>query len=147
MQNASSGDQNGGMSARTKIKGSQARRLKRSDCPLSCALDLIGDKWSLLIVRDLLFGSSRYQELLNAGEGIPTNILSQRLKHLEQAGIVERRPSATPRSRYDYRLTKAGLKLAPAVRALAEWGRSEIAARARCRFRRAGAAQTAPSPA
>ena len=115
------------MSARTKTRGSQAKRLKRSECPLSCALDLIGDKWSLLIVRDLLFGSSRYGELLNAGEGIPTNILSQRLKHLEQAGIVERRPSATPRSRYDYRLTKAGLKLAPAVRALAEWGRSEIA--------------------
>ena len=66
-------------------------------------------------------------ENCNAGEGIPTNILSQRLKHLEQAGIVERRPSATPRSRYEYRLTKAGLKLAPAVRALAEWGHGEIA--------------------
>lgn len=115
------------MRARTKTKGSQTKRLKRSDCPLSCTLDLIGDRWSLLIVRDLLFGSSRYGELLNSGEGIPTNILSQRLKHLEQAGIIERRPSATPRSRYDYRLTEAGLKLAPAVRALAEWGRSEIA--------------------
>ena len=78
------------MSARTKTKGTQAKRVKRSDCPLSCTLDLIGDKWSLLIVRDLLFGSSRYGELLNSGEGIPTNILSQRLKHLEQAGIVER---------------------------------------------------------
>jgi DNA-binding HxlR family transcriptional regulator len=110
-----------------KTKGSQAKRLKRSDCPLSCALDRIGDKWSLLIVRDLLFGRSRFGELLNAGEGIPTNILSQRLKHLEQAGIIERRPSATPRSRYDYRLTETGLKLATAVRALAEWGRSEIA--------------------
>jgi DNA-binding HxlR family transcriptional regulator len=78
-------------------------------------------------VRDLLFGSSRYGELLNSGEGIPTNILSQRLKHLEQAGIVERQDSTQPRSRYDYRLSEAGLKLAPAVRALAEWGRSEIA--------------------
>jgi DNA-binding HxlR family transcriptional regulator len=115
------------MSARTKIEGSPSKRLKRSDCPLSCTLDLIGDKWSLLIVRDLLFGSSRYGELLNSGEGIPTNILSQRLKHLEQAGIVERQDSTQPRSRYDYRLSEAGLKLAPAVRALAEWGRSEIA--------------------
>jgi DNA-binding HxlR family transcriptional regulator len=115
------------MSARTKTKGNPSKRLKRSDCPLSCTLDLIGDKWSLLIVRDLLFGSSRYGELLNSGEGIPTNILSQRLKHLEQAGIVERRDSTQPRCRYDYRLSEAGLKLAPAVRALAEWGRSEIA--------------------
>jgi DNA-binding HxlR family transcriptional regulator len=115
------------MSARTKIKENPSKRVKRSDCPLSCTLDLIGDKWSLLIVRDLLFGSSRYGELLNSGEGIPTNILSQRLKHLEQAGIVERHDSAQPRSRYDYRLSEAGLKLAPAVRALAEWGRSEIA--------------------
>ena len=115
------------MSAGTKTKGSPPKRLKRSDCPLSCTLDLIGDKWSLLIVRDLLFGSSRYGELLNSGEGIPTNILSQRLKHLEQAGIVERHDSKQPRSRYDYRLSEAGLKLAPAVRALAEWGHSEIA--------------------
>ena len=115
------------MTARTTTKAKQPKRLRRSDCPLSCTLDLIGDRWSLLIVRDLLFGSSRYGQLLNSGEGIPTNILSQRLKHLEQAGIVVKYPSATPRSRYDYRLTEGGLKLAPAVRALAEWGRAEIA--------------------
>ena len=137
--------QNGGMGARTQTKGSRAKRLKRSDCPLSCALDLIGDKWSLLIVRDLLFGSSRYGELVNAGEGIPTNILSQRLKHLEQAGIVERRPSATPRSRCEYRLTKAGLKLAPAVRALAEWGHGEIAGMRPLPLQARGTDQTAPS--
>ena len=88
------------MTARTTTKGEQRRRLKRSDCPLSCTLDLIGDRWSLLIVRDLLFGSSRYGELLNSGEGIPTNILSQRLRHLEQAGIImrlhrQRRAAAT----------------------------------------------------
>ena len=78
-------------------------------------------------MRDLLFGRSRYSELAAAREGIPTNILAQRLKQLEQGGIIERRPSAKPRSRYDYCLTKAGLKLAPAIRALAEWGHSEIA--------------------
>ena len=115
------------MGARNKTKGNASKRLKRSDCPLSCTLDLIGDKWSLLIVRDLLLGSSRYGELLNSGEGIPTNILSQRLKRLEQAGIIERQESTQPRSRYDYHLSEAGLNLAPAVRALAEWGRSEIA--------------------
>jgi DNA-binding HxlR family transcriptional regulator len=115
------------MNTRAKPKGSQAMSLKRSDCPLACTLDLIGDKWSLLIVRDLLFGSTRFGELQNAGEGIPTNILSQRLKHLEQAGIIDRRKSSKPRSRYDYRLTKSGSKLAPALRALAEWGHCEIA--------------------
>jgi DNA-binding HxlR family transcriptional regulator len=62
----------------------------------------------------------------SAGEGVPTNILALRLKHLEQAGIIERYPSTQPRSRYEYRLTEAGLRLAPAVRALAEWGHAEI---------------------
>ncbi len=78
-------------------------------------------------MRDLLFGSSRYGELLNSGEGIPTNILSQRLKHLEQ-GASSSGLRSQPRCRYDYRLSEAGLKLAPAVKALAEWGRREIGA-------------------
>jgi len=114
------------MTVRTTTKERHARHLKRSDCPLSCTLDLIGDKWSLLIVRDLLFGCTRYGELLKSGEGIPTNILSQRLKHLERVGIIERLSSSKPRSRYEYRLTKPGLRLAPAIRALAEWGHSEV---------------------
>ena len=115
------------MKTHAKPKGLRAMSLKRSDCPLSCTLDLIGDKWSLLIVRDLLFGCSRYGELLKSGEGIPTNILSQRLRHLENAGIIERHDSSQPRARYEYRLTAAGRALGPAVRALAEWGRGEIA--------------------
>ena len=114
------------MEKRKQKAGLRAASFKRSDCPVACTLDVIGDRWSLLIVRDLLFGHTRYSELQNAGEGIPTNILAQRLKHLEQAGIVERLPSSRPRSRYEYRLTETGQKLAPTLKALAEWGRSEI---------------------
>lgn len=114
------------MEKRKRKAGLKAASFKRSDCPVACTLDVIGDRWSLLIVRDLLFGRTRYSELQNADEGIPTNILAQRLKHLEQAGIVERLPSSRPRSRYEYRLTETGQKLAPTLKALAEWGRSEI---------------------
>ena len=114
------------MEKRKRKAGLKAASFKRSDCPVACTLDVIGDRWSLLIVRDLLFGHTRYSELQSAGEGIPTNILAQRLKHLEQAGIVERLPSSRPRSRYEYRLTETGQKLAPTLKALAEWGLSEI---------------------
>ncbi len=114
------------MEKRKQKAGLKAASFKRSDCPVACTLDVIGDRWSLLIVRDLLFGRTRYSELQNADEGIPTNILAQRLKHLEQAGIVERLPSSRPRSRYEYRLTETGQKLAPTLKAIAEWGRSEI---------------------
>lgn len=99
---------------------------KRSDCPLACALDLIGDKWTLLIVRDLFRGRSRYGEFLSAGEGIPTNILARRLRHLEAAGLVERKLSPRPRSRHAYRLTRSGRRLWPVVAALLQWGRSQI---------------------
>ena len=66
---------------------------KRSDCALACALDVIGDKWTLLIVRDLFLGRSRYGEFLSAGEGIPTSVLARRLRRLEAAGLVERKLS------------------------------------------------------
>lgn len=99
---------------------------KRSACPLACTLDVVGDKWSLLIVRDLFLGRSRFSEFLNAGEGIPTNILARRLRHLEAAGLVERRSSLRPRSRHEYCLTETGRRLGPVMAALFEWGRTQI---------------------
>jgi DNA-binding HxlR family transcriptional regulator len=99
---------------------------KRSDCALACALDVIGDKWTLLIVRDLFLGRSRFAEFLSAGEGIPTSVLARRLRRLEAAGLVERQLSPRPRSRYGYRLTRTGRRLGPVVAALVEWGRSQI---------------------
>ena len=104
----------------------RAMSFKRSDCPLACALDVLGDKWTLLIVRDLFLGRSRYGEFLGAGEGIPTNILARRLRHLEAAGLVERRLSPRPRSRHAYRLTRSGRRLGPVLAALLNWSRSQI---------------------
>jgi DNA-binding HxlR family transcriptional regulator len=99
---------------------------RRSDCAIACALDVIGDKWTLLIIRDLFIGRSRYGEFLKAGEGIPTNVLASRLRRLEAAGLVERKLDPRPRSRYAYRLTKAGRRLGPVLDALITWARSQI---------------------
>jgi DNA-binding HxlR family transcriptional regulator len=100
---------------------------RRSDCPIASALDLFGDKWSLLIVRDIgLFGRHRYKELETAGEGIPTNILAARLKHLAGIGIVERRQYQARPPRYEYHLTAAGQELLPVLGALADWSLRHI---------------------
>jgi DNA-binding HxlR family transcriptional regulator len=114
------------MAIRAERERLRAMSCKRSDCPLACALDVIGDKWTLLIVRDLFLGRSSYSEFLNAGEGIPTNILARRLRRLEQAGLVEKRSSRGPRRRFEYRLTETGRRLGPIVGALVEWGLTQI---------------------
>src|SRR5262245_34764543 len=99
---------------------------KRSDCAIACALDVIGDKWTLLIVRDLFLGRSRFGEFLRAGERIPSNILARRLVRLQTAGLVERRLDPLPRSRYAYRLTRSGRRLGPVLEALLKWSRSQL---------------------
>ena len=76
------------------------RRAPRSGCPVACTLDVVGDRWSLLIVRDLLAGKSRYGDFLASAEGIPTNILAERLRRLEREGLIEGVPySERPRPR------------------------------------------------
>jgi DNA-binding HxlR family transcriptional regulator len=86
------------------------------------ALDIVGDRWSLLVVRDLLRGKRRYAEFVESKEGIPTNILAERLKRLVAAGIVtQRRYSARP-PRMEYQLTAKGEDLRPILRAMLEWG-------------------------
>jgi DNA-binding HxlR family transcriptional regulator len=95
----------------------------RSQCPIAAALDLLGDRWTLLVVRDLLlFGKKRFGELLASPEKIPTNILSDRLRRLEEAGIVTRVPYLKSPPRYEYRLTPRGTDVFPVLRALIEWG-------------------------
>ena len=94
----------------------------RSNCPVACTLDLVGDRWSLLVIRDLLGGKKRYGDLLASREHIPTNILAERLKRFEQAGLLERIPYSEHPPRYEYRLTAAGRSLGRAVDALATWG-------------------------
>ena len=102
--------------------GSSPRRQPRSACPIACSLDVLGDRWTLLVIRDLLTGKSRYGELLASPEGIPTNILADRLKRLERAGLISSAPYGTHSRRKQYQLTDAGRALAPAIRALRDWG-------------------------
>lgn len=94
---------------------------KRSDCPVSNALDVFGDRWTLVVVRDLTFGMTRFGELAKAPEKIPTNILSARLKQLEMLEVVERVAYQERPKRYEYRLTEKGRDLAPVLQAMAEW--------------------------
>jgi len=94
----------------------------RSGCPISLALELFGDSWSLLIVRDLMFkGLRTFNEFLGAGEGIATNILSDRLQRLEEAGIITSMADPDDARRFLYRLTKKGIDLAPALVELVLW--------------------------
>ena len=97
-------------------------RLYGQTCPVACSLDLLGERWTLLIVRDLLRGRGRFQELLDALPGIAPNVLSDRLKLLEEAGIVTRRFYSQHPPRAEYVLTEKGKELGVVVGALASWG-------------------------
>src|SRR5215510_8801582 len=99
---------------------------KRSLCPGACALDLVGDKWTLLVVRDLLRGRHTFKELLAGGEGIPTNILADRLKKMEAAGLVEAKPYQQKPVRWRYELTAKGRDLGHVLAAVARWGKKHI---------------------
>src|ERR1700743_2727140 len=95
-------------------------------CGLSRALELVGERWTLLIVRELLTHSCRYTDLLEALPGIPTNVLSTRLKELEQAGLEERQIAPAPQRAVVYTLTPAGQQLEAAVLTLARWGTTQL---------------------
>ncbi|MFJ1767331.1 winged helix-turn-helix transcriptional regulator [Amycolatopsis sp. NPDC088138] len=95
-------------------------------CGLARALELVGERWALLIVRDLSVRPRRYTDLLEGLPGIPTNVLSTRLKELEQAGIVERQVAPAPERGVRYTLTAAGHELEPAVLALGRWGATQL---------------------
>lgn len=95
----------------------------RSDCPISCSLDVFGDKWSLLIIRDIMLrGKMSYSEFLESEEKIATNILANRLNVLEAEGILLKRVSPTNRSKYLYSLTPKGVDLLPIVIEIMDWG-------------------------
>jgi DNA-binding HxlR family transcriptional regulator len=99
------------------------RSNRRSGCPVSVWLEIFGDPWSLLIVRDLMVrGYRTFKEFHQAGEGIATNILANRLRKLEAAGIVVSEPMATDGRRVNYRLTEKGIDLAAAFLELLIWG-------------------------
>jgi DNA-binding HxlR family transcriptional regulator/putative sterol carrier protein len=99
-----------------------ARREYGQFCGLARALELVGERWALLIVRDLLVGARRYSDLRRGLPRIPTNILAQRLKELEASGIVRRRLLPRPDGPVVYELTEHGADLEPAVVQLSRWG-------------------------
>lgn len=100
---------------------------QRSHCPVSCLLELIGDKWTLLVVRDLLFGKNTYKDLQLSPEKIPTNILADRLKRLAKNGLVRRELYQERPKRYSYYLTDKGLDLGPVMTSMITWSNKHIA--------------------
>jgi len=100
----------------------KSRTGRRSGCPLSIALELFGDSWSLLIIRDLMFkGLHTFNEFAASDERIATNILADRLAKLEAAGILGKRPDPADARRVHYRLTEKGIDLAPALVEVILW--------------------------
>ncbi len=98
-------------------------RAPRSKCPISCSLELFGDRWTLLVLRDLLFlGKQRFREFLDSPEGIASNILTDRLRRLERAGLIERTPDQNDKRRNLYAATPSGRDLAPILTEIANWG-------------------------
>jgi DNA-binding HxlR family transcriptional regulator len=97
-------------------------RNRRSGCPISIALEGVGDAWSLLVVRDLMFkGFHTFNEFLTAGEGIASNVLADRLQKLEAAGLLTKGKDAADGRRFVYRLTEKGIALAPVLLELVLW--------------------------
>jgi DNA-binding HxlR family transcriptional regulator len=89
---------------------------------VACSLDLFGDRWSLLIIRDLLLGRQRFKEFVASPEGIPTNILSERLERLREHGVVELTEAADGSRHPAYQLTAKGRALGPVLEAVRDWG-------------------------
>lgn len=101
---------------------------KRSDCPISCSLDIWGDKWSLLIVRDLIFFKERtYGDFLKSDEKIATNILAARLQMLEENGIVSKSDHPESKAKVLYKLTSKGIDLLPLMIEINIWADKYLA--------------------
>lgn len=109
----------------TKLPASTARR---GPCPVASALDLVGDKWTLLIIRDIgFFSRHRNKDFQQGVEKIPSNILANRLKFLLEKKLLRKQAYQDNPLRYEYFLTDAGKELLPVIKALAEWGAKNVA--------------------
>jgi DNA-binding HxlR family transcriptional regulator len=94
----------------------------RSPCPVAYTLDILGDKWSMLVIRDLYHGKARFKEFAESPERIPTNILTNRLNKLVAAGVAEKSLYSLKPPRAEYHLTEKGKELLPILKAMLEWG-------------------------
>lgn len=119
---ARAGSYAGGMVARMRSAAADHGRPRRSFCPVACTLDVLGDRWTLLVVRDLMRGKHRFGEFLGSSEKIPTNILADRLQRLVASGVVAAQPYSEHPPRVDYVLTEKGEDLRPVMRAMVDWG-------------------------
>lgn len=99
----------------------------RSNCPAARFLDILGDRWTLIVIRDLLVGKRRFAEFQASPESISTNILAERLKRLTAQGIVEKRLYQSKPDRHEYSLTRRGAELIPVLQAVCQWGMDHIA--------------------
>jgi DNA-binding HxlR family transcriptional regulator len=98
-------------------------RHRRSACPIAYSLDVFGDRWTLLILRDMVFGGKKYyREFLESGEGIATNVLADRLERLEEAGLISKRRDPDDGKRNVYTLTEKGLDTLPVMLEIIAWG-------------------------
>jgi len=97
------------------------KRFPRSGCPIATTLDILGDRWTLVIVRDLLTGKKRFGEFLGSPERITTSILSDRLSLMEDMGLIEKKPYQENPIRFDFKLTQKGLGLLPALQEICRW--------------------------
>ena len=95
-------------------------------CPVACSLDVVGDRWTLLVIRDLFAGKHRFGDFVASPEHIPTNILAERLRRLEAAGLITALPYSEHPPRVEYHLTDRGRALAPVVDAIAAWGLAQF---------------------
>jgi DNA-binding HxlR family transcriptional regulator len=115
------------MSMKNKcLRIKEMKKIKRSMCPVACALDIVGDKWTLLVVRDLVLGRRYFKEFLASPEGIATNILTDRLNRLTKAGIVKTFPDPATIGRNQYSLTDKGHAMTPIIKSIADWGLRHI---------------------
>ncbi len=98
------------------------KKERRSDCPISYVLDIFGDKWTLLVIRDLLLkGKKTYGEFVVSDEKIATNILANRLVVLEEEGVISKEKDPEKGSRFIYRLTQKGIDLLPVLIEMMKW--------------------------
>jgi len=101
-------------------------KTNRSVCPITNLLDIVGDKWTLLVIRDLFLGKRRFAEFAESDEKIPTNILAERLKRMETLGLLKKDPYQKNPVRFQYFLTEKGKDLESILNEMAKWGLQHI---------------------